>query len=166
MQVNESIFVKIVNGASHKLSILGVVALVGLTLLTVSDVFLRYFFDAPILGSYEVTELMMIVIIYPGLAWVAVKRANIKIDLVVSRLSSRKQGILDSIFCFLSLCIIGLIAYFSVPQAIFILDKMKLTDQLNIPLFPFYFLIALGFFILFFAVMVNLIEFIRQAIKG
>jgi TRAP-type C4-dicarboxylate transport system permease small subunit len=166
MQLDDNIFVKIVNGASHKLSILGVAALTGLMLLTVSDVLLRYFFDAPILGSYEVTELTMIVIVYPGLAWVAVKRANIKIDLVVGRLSPRTQGILDSIVCFLSLCIIGLLAYFSVPQAIFIMGKMTLTDELEIPLFPFYFLIALGFVILFFAVMINLIEFIWRATKG
>jgi TRAP-type C4-dicarboxylate transport system permease small subunit len=166
MQLNDNIFVKIVNVTSHKLSLLGVVALTGLMLLTVTDVLLRYFFNAPILGSYEVTELTMLVVVYPGLAWVAVKRANIKIDLVIGRLSPRTQGIFDSIFCLLSLCIIGLLAYFSIPQAIFIMEKMCLTDQLKIPVFPFYFLIALGFIILFFVVIINLIEFIWRAIKG
>lgn len=168
MQLNKATntFTKIVNSVSHKFSIIGVITLAGLMLMTVSDVFLRALFNAPIMGSLEVTELLMIVIVYPGLAWVAVKRANVKVDLVVGRFSARTQGIFDSVTCFMSLLVAALIAWFNIPQAFYMWERLIATDLLDIVHFPFFFLISFAFFLLCFALIIDLVESVNKAVKG
>jgi len=151
---------------SQKFSVIGIITLAGLMLLTVTDVLLRAIWSAPIMGGLELTELMMVVLVYPGLAWVAIKRANVKVDLLVGRFSTRKQGIIDSVTCLLSLCIAALIAWFTIPQALYMRNLGIETDLLSILHYPFFFLIAFAYFVLCFALIVNLIESIRQAIKG
>ena len=159
-------YTKTVNWISHKFSIIGVITLAGLMLLTVSDVFLRYFFIAPIMGSLEVTELLMIVLVFPGLAWAAVRRANVKVDLVVGRFSTRTQGIFDSVTCFMSLVVAALIGWYNIPQAFYMWNLLIQTDLLDIVHFPFFFLISFAYFLLCFVLITNLIEFVRQAVKG
>ena len=48
--------------------------------LTFVDVVLRYFFNAPIKGGFEVTELMMAVLIFAGLPLVSRKNEHVTID--------------------------------------------------------------------------------------
>ncbi|MFH1647263.1 MAG: TRAP transporter small permease [Chloroflexota bacterium] len=161
-----SVFIKTVEWISHKFSIIGVVTLAGLMLLTVSDVVLRFFFTKPIQGSLEVTELLMIVMVYPGLAWVAVRRMNIKVDLLVNRFSPRAQGIFDTVTCLISLAVAVLIAWFTVPQVFYMQSRGIETDTLHIKHWPFYWLIAFAYAVLCLVLITNLIDFIKKAVKG
>ena len=62
--------------ASRVLNIIGVTCLVLMMLLTVSDVFMRYVFTQPIKGSVELTEYLMAVVGFFGLAWCAIKKGH------------------------------------------------------------------------------------------
>ena len=161
-----SFFIKTVEWISHKFSIIGVVTLAGLMLLTVSDVVLRFFFTKPIRGSLEVTELLMIIMVYPGLAWVAVRRINVKVDLVVNRFSPRVQGIFDTVTCLMSLAVAALIFWYNIPQAFYMMERGIGTDTLKIVHWPFFWLIAFAYFLLCFVLITNLIEFSKKAAKG
>ena len=48
----------------------------------------------------------------------------------------------------------------------YILRLNKVSEMLDIPFFPFYFMVAFGFFILLFVLLANLIEFVHKAVKG
>jgi len=48
--------------------------------LTFLDVVMRYFFNAPIKGGFEVTEMMMAVLIFAGLPLVSRKNEHVTID--------------------------------------------------------------------------------------
>jgi len=62
-------------------------ALTVMTLVTVADVFLRYAFNSPIHGSYDIVEACLIVFVFHGLAAVFFRRQNIVINLIDSTLA-------------------------------------------------------------------------------
>lgn len=159
-------YTKIVNSFTQKCSLLGAVVLIGLMLLTVGDVILRYFFNAPILGSYELTEFLLVAMVFFAIPWATLKKANVRVDLLVGRLPSKVRAVFDSVSCFMSLFVTALFAWYTVPQAIYIWRLYTVSDMLEIPFYPFYFLVAFGFFVLFFVLVLNLIEFIKEALKG
>ena len=159
-------YTKIVNSVIHKCGFLGALMLTGLMVLTVGDVILRYFFNAPILGSYELTEFLLVAMVFFAIPWATLKKANVRVDLLVGRLPSKVRAVFDSVSCFMSLFVTALFAWYTVPQAIYIWRLYTVSDMLEIPFYPFYFLVAFGFFVLFFVLVVNLIEFIKEALKG
>jgi TRAP-type C4-dicarboxylate transport system permease small subunit len=72
--------------------LLGVAAaglLFAMMLLTFTDVILRYIFNAPLRGSLEVTELMMVVLIFAGLPLVSRKDEHVVMDLFDHMLTRR-----------------------------------------------------------------------------
>ena len=135
-----------------------------LVLMTVADVVLRFFFNNPILGSFELTEYLLVPITCFAIAWASHEKANVRVDLIVGKWSRRPKAILYAASCFLSLIMAFIFAWFTVPQAFYILDINIVSDMLKIPAYPFYFIIALGFFILFFILISSLIEFIEEAV--
>lgn len=65
------------------LEMLAAALLFSMMVLTFVDVVLRYVFNAPIRGSFEVSEAMMAVLIFAGLPMVSRKGEHIAIDTVV-----------------------------------------------------------------------------------
>ncbi|HVL57718.1 MAG TPA: TRAP transporter small permease [Burkholderiaceae bacterium] len=62
------------------LGVLAASILFAMMLLTFVDVILRYFFNAPMKGSFEVTELLMAVLIFCGLPLVSYRGGHVAID--------------------------------------------------------------------------------------
>ncbi|MDD5702015.1 MAG: TRAP transporter small permease, partial [Dehalococcoidales bacterium] len=63
--------------------------------LTTADVFLRYIFNSPIKGNLELQTMMMVAVVFFGLAWVQAKRGHIRMEVISSRLSGPNQEILN-----------------------------------------------------------------------
>lgn len=57
-------------------------ALIVMTLVTVADVFMRYTFNSPIRGSYDMVEAMLVVFVFHGVAVGFLGRKNIVIDVL------------------------------------------------------------------------------------
>ena len=57
-------------------------ALAVMMTVTVANVFMRYLFNKPIPGSYELVEASLVLVVFHGLASVFISRRNIVIDLV------------------------------------------------------------------------------------
>jgi TRAP-type C4-dicarboxylate transport system permease small subunit len=157
---------RVVVGVSHKGAYVAAVMMLAMMLLTVSDVCLRYFFNSPIVGGYELTGLFMIMIFAPSLAWTAAREANVRVDLIVNKFPARAQGIFDSFTCLLSLIVTVAITWFTIPQTMFVYDIMTVSDQLDIPFYPFYIIITIGFFLLIFPMVNSLLESIHKAVRG
>ena len=60
------------------------VALIVMMCVTLLDVFLRYVFNAPVRGSYDIVESMLVVFVFHGMSTALLQRRNIVIDLVDS----------------------------------------------------------------------------------
>ena len=131
-------------------------------LLTVADVFLRYFFNSPITGTTEVTEFMMVIVVFPALALCAVKRRHVQVDLLVGLLPRRAQTIIDSITLLLALCTYIIITYHSVLEA---MEVETTTSLLSLPHAPFYWVLTAGFALFCLSIATLLVENIMKEVK-
>lgn len=132
-----------------------------LMLLTVADV-IGYLFKAPIRGTPELSEFMMVIVVFLALAWCAITRQHVKVDLIVSRLPPMAQVILDSITLLLTLGIFVVITWQSLLESMVVYDT---TSLLRIPHTPFYWIMTTGLAVFCLAILVVLIEHIAEARK-
>ncbi|MBN1365514.1 MAG: TRAP transporter small permease [Syntrophaceae bacterium] len=75
-----------------------------------AEVVCRYFLHNPIIGVVEVSEFILIFIIFGSLAYTQSLDGHIRIELVTNNLSLRYQKILRIVALVLSFCIMALIA--------------------------------------------------------
>ena len=68
---------------------LAAIALIVMMCVTVLDVFLRYVFNSPVRGSYDLVEAMLVVFVFHGMSTAFLHRKNIIIDLIDSFASPR-----------------------------------------------------------------------------
>jgi len=156
---------KIIASAGRVAGWVAAIMLAILTLLTVSDVCGRFFFTHPIIGTTELTEYMLAIMAFFAIAWAAVAKRHIVVDLVMSRFSPRIQMIVDSITCLLSICIYAIIAWRLVMEGVDLQALSMVSTFLDVPKYPFYYVAALGCTLLTLVAIVNLIQRISM-IKG
>ncbi len=68
----------------------GVVVVAALTVVTVADVIGRYVFNHPIAGVYEVTQLMLVAIVFTGIAAVQAGEGHIRVEILLQRIQRRR----------------------------------------------------------------------------
>lgn len=140
---------KTIQSIIEKSGLLGVLSLALMTLLTFCDVFLRYFFKRPIVGSTEITEFIMVCVVFFSLAWCSLRGDHVAVDLITSKLSGRGLRISDSINYILTALVGLLIATQSFEQAEYLKDIALKSQLLNIPRYPFLVISTFGFVLLF-----------------
>jgi TRAP-type C4-dicarboxylate transport system permease small subunit len=77
------------------LGAIGAVVLFGMMMLTFVDVILRYGFNASLRGAFEITELMMVILIYAGLPVVSRNDLHVTTDLIDRFLAARVRRAID-----------------------------------------------------------------------
>ncbi|UCB49728.1 MAG: TRAP transporter small permease [Deltaproteobacteria bacterium] len=113
-------------------------------LLTTCDVIGRYVFNSPITGAYEVTEVMMVTVIFLFLGYTQADKAHISIDLVVRLLPKKLRMTIDLITHLFSLFIIILIAWMNILRCLELMRRNEVTPILYIPVSPFLLILAIG----------------------
>jgi TRAP-type C4-dicarboxylate transport system permease small subunit len=153
---------KIIRVVSRVLGYIATGFMMFLMLLTVADVFLRYFFSAPIIGATEISRLMMIIIVFPALGWAAIDRVHVRVDLIVSRIPPRVQGIFGSITFLFALVTFGIITWQSFLEATVV---NRQTSLIHLSFTPFYWVMSVGFVIFCLAIAVLIIEDVTKVVK-
>ena len=130
--------------------ILGVAAsaiLLALMLLTFVDVVARYGFNRPVRGAFEITELMLVVLIFAGLPLVSYADEHALMDFIDRLLGARAQRLLERLVQATCAAIMFLLAWLIWLKADRIWGYRDATDVLRI---------AYGPFVYFMAVMIGL----------
>lgn len=138
--------------------------LAAMMLLTVADVFLRYAFRRPIIGTMEITQFMLVTLAFCALAWCAVTRKHLTVDLIVHRFPPRLQAIVDSTTLFVGLVVCAIIAWRSFLESLAVWRLGLSSSQLLIPQFPFFMVIAAGCAMLCVVMVAQLIEDVAKAV--
>lgn len=159
-------FKTIVTQISKFSGIAGIFFLIAMLIITVADVFLRYFFNAPITGTVEIIERFMVVAGFFGAAWCAVKGGHLKVDIFMNRLPGRIRLIADSITLLMGMTVVAVIAWQGFSQAMYSLSVKSASDLLEIPDYPFYFVVGLGYTFLFLVLVSILADNILKVIKN
>ena len=110
-------------------------ALVVLMMITVVDVFLRYVFNRPIRGSYDIVECMLLIFVFHGMAAAFFGRRNIVIDLIVSFAAARIVAALIRIADVLSVVVLVLIFWAMITPAMQIYQYGDIKLDSNIPIY-------------------------------
>ena len=144
----------------------GVTALTLLMLLTAVDVCLRYIFNRPVTGSYELTEFMMAILVAFGLAYTAVHRGHINVDLLVTKTTLRSQAVINSVTALLSVGFFVLMTWRTILYAGKLGADGYTSQSLAIPIYPFAYAVAFGCAILVLVVLIYLRDQLQEVIKG
>lgn len=120
--------------------------LVGITLVFVIDVCMRSVLNLPLPGTMEIVKVLMVLVIFFALAYTAVEKEHVSIDLVVSRLPRRIQAILDSFASLLGVLVLAVISWQLGARAWenFVGTNPMHSSRLLIPYAPFLLIAALG----------------------
>lgn len=70
---------------------IAIACLVVMMFYVVFDVFLRYFFNMPLKGSYEGAQIMMTIIFSTGIAWTQKEKGHVAVEIVLSKFSKINQ---------------------------------------------------------------------------
>ncbi len=141
---------------------IGLVALAAMMFLTAVDVTLRKVANMPIIGSYELVQMMMVTCGAFGLAHCAIEKGHVAVDLVTSRLPHRTRGALGIITGLIGL-VVGIVLTWQAVNYIFILQKSgQMTAVLIVPLYPFVALFAFGCVLYCIVLFIHFFEFVKE----
>ncbi len=157
--------VRLLNQVSRGVSILAIASLLAIMLLTVSDVFMRYVLNNPIVGSVELSEYLIVVAGFLGVAWCTFKGGHLKVGVIVDRMPPRVQAITDSITLFLGITVVPLVAWRLFLRAREAQLEGSLSFILDLPDYIFYIIAGVGYALFFLALLPVLVEFVRKAIQ-
>lgn len=144
------------------LLVIGTTVLAVMMFFIMADVLLRYIFNSPILGSYEIVEYMMALLIPFGVVYCAHTKGHVAVDILFDRFPKRFQGILSVLTSLAVLVFFVLIAW---QNILFIVESyaQKITSGvLYIPTYPFVTSLAVGFVAL---CLVLLMDFLKLILK-
>jgi len=112
--------------------------------LTFVDVVLRYVFNRPLRGGFEVTELMLLALIFAGLPLVTHAGEHVTMDLIDRWLSPRARNALSRLMEAVSAALMFALTWFMWIKAQRIAGYGDTTDVLRIAVGPFvYFMVAM-----------------------
>ncbi len=149
---------RIIHGISRWLNRIAGLFIVLLMFLSFSDVFLRYAFNLPISGTYEISGLMALVFISLSLAQTQIENGHIRVDILIHTLSSKKKVFLESFSRIVCLCISSVTSWQSFLYARSLAEVGEASQTEKIPFAPFAYIIAAGFAVLSLVLLVNLID--------
>ena len=132
----------VVRPLSRGLHSIGVTMLALMMFLTASDVILRYFFNRPIRGSYDLTEYMMAGLVVFTMVYCCANKGNIRVNILTNRLPKRAQAIITAFSDLVNVCVFAAMAWQIYVKMIECYQTQVASTVLLIPRYPFVGLIA------------------------
>lgn len=146
---------KVIHKLTYYVCAVGMFMAVPLMLLTTADVISRGFFNKPIPGVLETSEYMLSVIILLGAAYTQQVKGHVWVDFFTVRFPKGTQNVFRVITDLASLFIISLVVYMGFVEA---MEEKAVSDMLRIPQWPFKMLVAVGGFLLWLELLVDLVD--------
>jgi TRAP-type C4-dicarboxylate transport system permease small subunit len=153
-----SFFEKTITGFGNVFNMVASAALVGMMLLTCADVFMRYLFSKPIIGTYDLVSLMGAVLASFAMPYTMLKKGHVAVEILIQYLSRGKQLIIETFTHLIGISLFLVLVW----QAILLSRDMKaageVTPTLLLPFYPIVYCMAVCFFGLCLAILVNLLH--------
>lgn len=156
----------VINQAAEKMGLVALGVVVVMVFFTTTDVFLRYFFNAPISEVYELTGFMMLICGCLTLAWCSVTGKHVSVDVLVQYFNPRLQEVLNILNYLMVMGVCLLMVVQTYNFGLYMIESGAHPTLIKLPYYPFYFLMTLGFCSMFFAVLPLLIRSVYKAVKG
>jgi TRAP-type C4-dicarboxylate transport system permease small subunit len=152
---------KQVDNLSSVFNWLAAFAVLVMMLLTCADVVLR-FFRRPIPGTYEIVGLMGTVAVSLALAHTTAKKGHIMVEFLTRRMPEKVQFIITAAGELLSALLFGILARQSTIYALDLKRTGEVSLTVEIPIYPFVFIIAIGCLLVCFVLLVDLYRALKR----
>ena len=114
---------------------LSILLLIGLTLLTCVDIVARWF-DAPISGAFELTQLMLAGLIYSALPLTTKAREHVEVELLAVALGKVTDGLFHIVSHVISIAVLFVLAWRLWAHADRLARDGAVTNSLELPFAP------------------------------
>jgi TRAP-type C4-dicarboxylate transport system permease small subunit len=135
-------------------------------LLSTADVLGRYFFNSPLSGSQEISEILLPGVVLLGWAYAQRLKVHVSVDLLFNRFQPRAKAIVALLATCLALAISILIVWQGMLLSISYFNMGRLIRNINVPIFIPRLLVPLGGFSLFLVLIVDVYDYVKEIKKG
>lgn len=149
---------RFVFGLSEKINWIAAAAVAFIMLLTVADVFMR-FFGRPIPGTYELVGFVGSMIISFALPYTSVQKGHIAVEYLMQKLPWRARVIVNAVNAMIAAILFGTIAWQCILYGLTLKAAGEVSLTLQMKTYPFVYGVAFGCAMLS---LVLFIEFLRQ----
>jgi TRAP-type C4-dicarboxylate transport system permease small subunit len=147
---------------SNFLIAIGATMLALMMFLTVVDVGLRYVFNRPLSGAFELVGYMMAILVPFCIAYCGYKNEHITVDLFMDRFSRKTRSIVDIITTCMTLLFVIVIAWQNVLYFFEVKGSGLTSSVLLIPEYPFIVPTAIAFATFALILLVRLIDLFSE----
>ena len=119
--------------------------------------------DAP--GAFELTNFMLVLIVFFSIGYTLIRQGHISIDVVVSHFSPRTQAVIDCITYFLSLGLFSLVTWQSAVYAGRLFEGHNISGVLSLPIYIFVIAAAFGSLLFCLVLLVNILSSLAKAVQ-
>ena len=141
------------------------IVLTAMMFLILTDVVLRYVFNSPITGSYEIIQYMMAILISFAIVYCAYKRSHVSVDIVFDQLPPKPQSIVACLGSLIVLILFILIAWENVLYIKETYDQRLTSTILYIPTYPFVASVAVGFVAICLVMFIEFLHALHGVVK-
>lgn len=110
--------------------------LAGLTGLTVVDVVGRYWFNAPVRGAFEITQLMLGALVFTALPLTTSRKEHVEVDMIYGMVPPVMQSLMKGIAWSVSTVTLLILSWRLAAHAERLMEDGAVTNALDIPLAP------------------------------
>ena len=136
--------------------------LLSLALLTFADVFGRRFLNSPVTGTIELVEIGMAVVAFLAMPRAFFLNANVSADFINNLNLGKFKSYLVILKFVLMLIIMSLMAYATTLTSYKFMNNQRVTLDLELYFYPFYFICSIGMWISVIAILVWFIKTISE----
>lgn len=142
------------------------VIFLGMMFLGTADVLGRYLIDKPIMGTQEISTMIMGAIVLLGWAYTLKEGEHVSVTLFYNMFPARVQPYLTIITLTLSLILFAVITWQSWDLAVTKLMEGRRSIIIEMPTGPFYFMVPVGGFFMCVELIVNIAQKISRLRKA
>ena len=146
--------------------LIGMVLLLILMLIGTVDVLGRYFFDYPLKGAYEYSEVILAGVVFFGLAYALSIEGHVRVATIVSKFKPKVTAFIGIAMSCLALLVFILISWQGTMLAYKSWTSYRQIDVIHLPIAPFQLLVPLGCLAVCFELVLQITTLSRTLKKG
>lgn len=137
--------VRTIEGVSGFLGVLSGLAILIITITVILDVTLRVVLNAPILGATEFSTLLLLALVYLGLASVQASKSNFFVEIVVAALPPAVRRIQELLVTLVAAGVIGVMVWYTAQEAWFSTLRGEMSfGAITFPVWPARIILSFG----------------------
>jgi TRAP-type C4-dicarboxylate transport system permease small subunit len=144
------------------LMIIGSVAVLSLMSLATVNVVLRFFFNAPYRGAYEIVGFLGAIVIAFALGYTQKRKAHIVVDILTEKFPKRVNRVLDGINYFITTIFFAVVSWQVFVWGMKISKSGEVSETLKIMFHPFIYSVSLGFAVFSFTLIIDFLKNLKS----